>query len=251
MLEEDARRRRWITRTLVLLAIIPALAAVLVFMFGRSDVEQTQKVVMQETRNIEDKVSERVTASVANELKDVREVLPDLQAAARSVPLVQENQRALSEYRSQVDSVLQQQDALAQSLERSAMHLDARLDQAEKGQMVQTERMTSAIASMQTDIRSTKKELEARMARMPSGSSDNRRLEGAVNTLSRQVAAINKRLLALERMREGSGSAHVLKEVQAINQRLNSIGATISGLDARLKRLEKPPLRVITPHVIR
>ncbi len=241
VLEDDAHRRRWITRTFILLAIIPAIAAALVFLLGRSDVEQTQSLVQQEARKIEAQVSKKVTASVATELKGVREVqalLPELRAASEAAPMVKQNQRALTEYRARMDSVLDQQDKLARSFEMATKNLDERVNLAES-QMAQVERVTRSIDSIKSDLQNTRKELEAKVARIPTGLTDNRRLESAVNTLSRQISGINQRLVALERSRADASSGNVVRAVQSIQQQLSNIGEMIANIDKRLQRLEK------------
>lgn len=248
VLEEDARRRRWITRTFVVLAIIPAVAAALVFMFGRSDVSLMQ----QEARNIEAQVADRVTASVANELKgvdEVRELLPELKAAAKAVPTVQENQRELSAYRSRMDSVLRQQDEWAQSIERTTSDLATRVNRAE-GQIAQVEQINSSIDSIRSEVRNTRNELEAKVARVPAMSALARLSDDAARVTPKQISGINNRLAALERSRKGSEQVMV-KEMRSIDQRLDRISKMIAGLDARLKRLEKSRLQVIRPQIIR
>lgn len=252
VLEEDARRRRWITRTFILLAIIPAIAAALVFVFGRSDVEQTQSLVQKETRNIEAQVSKRVKASVANELKgvdEVRELLPELKAAAQAVPLVQENQRTLSAYRSRVDSVLKQQDELAQSIEKATSDLTTRVNRAE-GQIAQVERINSSIDSIRSEVRDTRNELGQKVARIQIKSANVASLANTTRVTSDQISRINNRLAALERSRNESEQERVAKEMHSINQRLDSISKIIARLDVRLNRLEKSRLQVIKPQVI-
>lgn len=104
-LERDAHRRRWASRGLTLLAIIPVVAVVLVFLYGRSDVKQTEQIVQQRTLAIGDDVAKRVTASVAQELKgvsEVRELLPELREA---VPQVQKNSQDLKKTMSQIARV--------------------------------------------------------------------------------------------------------------------------------------------------
>lgn len=232
-LNEDARRRRWITRVFVVLAIVPAIAAVLVFALGHSDVEQTRMLVQQETRNIESEVSEKITASVAQELQGAREVavlLPELKTAAEVAPLVQENHRTLSEYRTVVDSAVERQEVLSHSVELATRDLakipselsglETRIEEASKRADSAQAQATDALKNVHTSA----KVLEERVAKTEGRVAQVGRVEKSVASVQ---AAMHKTRAELER---------------TVEDRINALARTVStsGTDTRsLQSIEK------------
>lgn len=328
VLEQDAKRRRWITRSFMLLALVPIVAAGLMFVLGRSEVEQTQRLVQDQTRNLEQQVTQNVTSSVASELegaREVKELLPEIKQVVRVAPLVQEQQKSLSEYRTRVDSALQRQNDLAQSIQQASRELvklpeklvglesrlediSRRSDQAvqevintatvleqrlenTEGKIAQVEHLDKSISSVRSEMVQNRKDIDRRMEKQfvalaeplrdvqrigkieqqvqsMSGLSGSLKLlqakvaqlptkpvitnlsEGDKRSLSKQLAAIKKRLAALERSEKNAGNAKLEKAVKSLHDKIGQINKSIARIDKRLKKLEPAQFRVIKPHVI-
>ncbi len=262
-LEQDAQRRRWVTRTFMLLALVPIAAAGLMFVLGRSEVEQTQRLVQDQTRNLEAQVSQKVTASVASELEGAREIrglLPELKVAAQVAPLALENQRTLSEYRMHVDSALQRQDDLARSIQdasrrtdkaelqaatalskvdKTTQTLERRVNLAE-GKIAQVEGMNKSIASIRGDLHNTRKDMNLQMKRQFAALSaplrDVRRIVGIEKQLN-SMSALSGSLERLEAKVAQLPTKPVINNTSVSN--VNSISRQLARINQRLSVLER------------
>ena len=257
VLEQDAQRRRWITRTFMLLALIPVIAAGLMFVLGRSEVEQTQRLVQDQTRNLEAQVTQKITASVASELEGAREVnvlLPELKEAVRVTPLVQEQQRSLSEYRTRVDSALQRQDELARSVQQASRELikipeklvglESRLqDVSRRSDQAETQ---AAVALR--EVNNTAMVLERRLVNTEGKIAQVEHLDQSINSVRREMQNTRKDMKR-QMQKQFAALSEPLSDVRRIGKIEKQV-KSMSGLTGSLKLLEAKIAKLPTRPVI-
>ena len=290
-LDEDAQRRRWTTRLFFVLAVIPVLIALTVFFSGISDIQQTEQIATAKIQSVVDdvsksvttqvsenitttvsqqmsqtiskkiaaQVSKEVTASVAGELQDAREVsalLPTLRSAAKALPQVQENQRALSATRSQIDVALEQQKTLQQSLAAATDELsnlpkqisgmETRIAQA----VNKSDSAQASITSALKDIHADTQVLQQRIKSTEGKITRDAKVEQSITDVHAQIKKtrealmheVNTRIKAIPTSPNNDN-----KRLRSIEARLDSLpkqSRRLQSLESAIRRIPKTPVDI-------
>lgn len=251
-LEHDARRRRWSSRLFFGIALLPLLAAGAVLIFGHSDAQRAELLIERQSRAIENAVSTRVSNSMQADLERLRGLgatLPEPGLVDQLRTEVRDNDAALAAMTEQLQSALQQQRTLQQSMARADAGLAQRIDAlSERTQAPESpDRATLAALDSKLDALAERQRvdstaLSARLSRMTGPSTDPALLQQAVERLTRQLGVMDTRLQALERRLAGDGrtSAPDSGRLQAdINQLTRSLSLQLSSLERRITALER------------